>query len=77
MRGTNLLCVSYIKMNKKTGDSHMRDISQLHPVLQEKLKQVRETCRERGFPIGIGECLRTVEEQNELYAQGRTNRGRL
>ena len=55
----------------------MRDISQLHPVLQEKLKQVRETCRERGFPIGIGECLRTVEEQNELYAQGRTKPGQI
>ena len=55
----------------------MRDISQLHPVLQEKLRQVEKACGERGLPIGIGECIRTVEEQNELYAQGRTKPGKI
>lgn len=55
----------------------MRDISQLHPVLQEKLRQVEKACGERGLPIGIGECIRTVEEQNELYAQGRTKPGQI
>ena len=27
--------------------------------------------------IGIGECLRSVSEQNELYAKGRTKPGRI
>lgn len=55
----------------------MRDIDQLHPVLQKKLRELVKISEEKGYPVGIGECLRTVEEQNALYAQGRTEPGQI
>ncbi len=55
----------------------MREINQLHPMLRKKLKEMYAVCKEQGLPIGIGECLRTVEEQNKLYAKGRTEPGRI
>lgn len=55
----------------------MRDIKQLHPELQGIIAKLQEVCEEEGLALGIGECLRTVEEQNELYAQGRTKPGNI
>lgn len=55
----------------------MRDVKQLHPELQEKIKQLQELCVKEGLALGIGECLRTVAEQDELYAQGRTKPGAI
>ncbi len=55
----------------------MRNISDLHPYLREKVKQLKSECEKNGLIIGIGECLRTVEEQNKLYAKGRTSAGRI
>ena len=53
----------------------MRDITALHPDLQEKVYQLIALCEKKGLKIGIGECLRTVAEQDALYAQGRTKPG--
>lgn len=53
----------------------MRDITQLHPELQKKIAQLQELCRAHGIEIGISECLRTVAEQDALYAKGRTTGG--
>lgn len=53
----------------------MRDITKLHPTLQIKLAQLKEECTKAGLKIGIGECVRTVAEQDALYAQGRTAPG--
>jgi peptidoglycan L-alanyl-D-glutamate endopeptidase CwlK len=53
----------------------MRDTSVLHPVLQEKIKKLKEECSKKGLKIGIGECYRTVAEQDALYAKGRTAPG--
>lgn len=53
----------------------MRDVTQLHPKLQEKVKQLKAECEKAGLKIGISECLRTVAEQDALYAQGRTKPG--
>lgn len=48
-----------------------RDITKLHPRLQEVAKKVKAK-----FPnILIYECLRSVEYQDELYAKGRTKPG--
>lgn len=55
----------------------MRDITMLHPELQKKLDATIRDCRASGITIKIGECLRTVEEQNALYAQGRTKPGNI
>lgn len=55
----------------------MREVSALHPRLQEKIRIWQEQCRKNGLKIGIGECLRTVAEQDALYAQGRTKPGSI
>lgn len=53
----------------------MRDVKALHPRLQEKLEELMGLCKKNGITICIGECLRTVSEQDALYAQGRTKQG--
>lgn len=52
-----------------------RDIAQLHPRLQDKARELINLCEKNGIKIAIGECLRTVAEQDALYAQGRTTKG--
>lgn len=54
-----------------------RNINELHPRLQEKVSKLQGLCKQNGLTIGIGECVRTVEEQNELYEQGRTKPGNI
>lgn len=54
----------------------MRDITVLHPQLQIKIAQLKAECARQGLKIGIGECYRTVAEQDDLYAQGRTKPGK-
>lgn len=50
-----------------------RDITKLHPRLQAVISQLKKE-----FPdIGIGECFRSVAEQEALYAQGRTKPGKI
>lgn len=53
----------------------MRDRTKLHPILQYKIDQLVKICEQNGLRIGIGECVRTVQEQDNLYAQGRTKPG--
>ena len=54
-----------------------RDITQLHPRLQDKIAELKELCKKEGLNIGIGECFRSVAEQDKLYAQGRTTSGSI
>lgn len=53
----------------------MRDQTKLHPILQYKIKQFLALCEEQSLKVGIGECVRTVAEQDTLYAKGRTTSG--
>ena len=55
----------------------MRNIDDLHPKLQSLIAKLRAECEKQGLKIGIGECLRTVEEQNAFYAKGRTAPGSI
>ena len=55
----------------------MRDSTQLHPILQCKIKQLQSLCEKEGLIIGISECYRTKTEQDNLYAQGRTKAGKI
>ena len=55
----------------------MRDIKQLHPTLQKKVEELKALCEKNGIKIGISECLRTVAEQDALYAKGRTAGGSI
>jgi peptidoglycan L-alanyl-D-glutamate endopeptidase CwlK len=49
-----------------------RDITQCHPKLQILAKKLIHECANHGLKIAIGECFRSVEEQDALYAIGRT-----
>lgn len=55
----------------------MRNVSQLHPELQKKVEQLKTLCQQNGITIGISECVRTVAEQDALYAKGRTMPGKI
>ena len=55
----------------------MRDITLCHPRLQVLAGQLVESCTAQGLVIKIGETLRTVAEQDALYAQGRTEPGNI
>lgn len=55
----------------------MRDVNQLHPELQKKIAQLQIMCKANGITIGISECLRTMAEQDALYAKGRTTGGSI
>ena len=55
----------------------MRDITKLHPELQRKIGELVLACTGQGLKIGFSECVRTVEEQNALYAKGRTAPGAI
>ena len=53
----------------------MRDVTQLHPRLQEKFELLQKKCSQKGITIRATECLRTAKEQDALYAKGRTAPG--
>ena len=55
----------------------MRDITLCHPRLQVLAGKLLEECSKQGLVIAIGETLRTVAEQDALYAQGRTTPGQI
>lgn len=55
----------------------MKNIILCHPQLQAKAAQLIEECKKQGLTIKIGESLRTVAEQDALYAQGRTKPGSI
>ena len=54
-----------------------REINKLHPRLQKIISQLQEECRKENLFLGIGDCFRTVAEQDALYAQGRTKPGSI
>lgn len=55
----------------------MRNINKCHPRLIELSKKLVSACRGQGLIIGIGESFRTKEEQDALYAKGRTAPGNI
>ena len=54
-----------------------RDISLCHPELQQKAEKLVSACKGQGLLIGVGECFRTVAEQDALYSKGRTAPGSI
>ena len=58
-------------------DVVMRGIDKLHPELQVCVNKFLEECKKQGLNVLITETLRTLEEQEELYAQGRTKPGNI
>ena len=54
-----------------------RDITMCHPELQEKAQNLIAECKKQGLIVKLGECFRSVAEQDNLYAQGRTKKGNI
>lgn len=54
-----------------------REISLLHPELQTKCQELIKRCKDEGIDIVISQTLRTKQEQDEIYAQGRTKPGNI
>jgi len=55
----------------------MRDINLLHPDLKPKAEKLIELARGKGINIIISQTWHTKEEQDALYAQGRTAPGSI
>lgn len=53
------------------------DLKNMHQVLQDKCAQFVKACAAKGIQVGITQGFRTIEYQNQLYAQGRTKPGRI
>lgn len=58
-------------------DAVMRGIDKLHPELQVCVNKFLEECKKQDLNVLITETLRTKEEQEALYAQGRTKPGNI
>lgn len=64
---------SILKRRKRMG----RDITRLHPELQQIVKVLLQKCQEKGLKVRITETYRTKAEQDALYALGRTMPGKI
>lgn len=58
-------------------DVVMRGIDKLHPELQVCVNRFLTECKKQGLNVLVTETLRTKEEQEALYAQGRTKPGNI
>lgn len=54
-----------------------KELGYMHPMLVKKAAEFKKKCKKAGIKIKFSEGFRTVEEQNELYAQGRTKPGNI
>ncbi len=54
-----------------------RKLEDLHPVVEAKAREFLRQCEEAGIEIIVTSTLRTLAEQERLYAQGRTQPGRI
>lgn len=52
-------------------------LKKLHPVVKEATEALIQLSHAAGIPILIAQGLRTIEEQNALYEQGRTKPGNI
>ena len=55
----------------------MRGVDKLHPELQKCVEKFLKECEKQGLNVLITETLRTQKEQEALYAQGRTQPGKI
>jgi len=55
----------------------MRGIQHLHPELQVIVKAFLAECKKAGLSVCITETFRTKDEQDALYAKGRTRPGKI
>lgn len=54
-----------------------RDITLLHPELQEIITKFLQACKNEGLIVKVTDTFRNKQEQNNLYAKGRTKPGNI
>ncbi|MBY6023419.1 peptidase M15 [Priestia aryabhattai] len=57
--------------------SEFKDATDLHPDVAEKRDQLIEKAKAQGIDVVITDGFRSFEEQDELYARGRTTEGQI
>ncbi len=62
-------------MSYKKKDDIRVNLKVLHPWLQYKISKWLRLCHKKGYYVAITQGLRTKEEQDKLYAKGRTTPG--
>lgn len=55
----------------------LQRISKLHPKIRNEISPILKEIEDKGVNIRITQGLRTIEEQNNIYAQGRTIPGKI
>lgn len=55
----------------------MIDVSKLNPTLKNLMNKFLSACKAQGIDLIVTQGYRSVEEQNALYAQGRTAPGKI
>lgn len=66
-----------ILINKAIEDDDKKIIDSLHPKIKRKAKIFLFKAKKQGHNIRLTSGLRTFEEQNEIYSQGRTSGGSI
>jgi hypothetical protein len=61
--------ITLLKKNSK--------ITKLFPRVERDIKTFLKLAKEKGIPCRVTEGFRSIERQNELYAQGRTTKGNI
>src|SRR5690625_6214583 len=51
--------------------------TELHPTIKEKTDRLVESAAKEGIQVVITETIRTMEEQDQLYAKGRSAEGNI
>ncbi|OME50660.1 hypothetical protein BSK59_22415 [Paenibacillus odorifer] len=62
---------------EQVANKSLKKLSGLHDVLSVAAKALIENCYKKGIYIQITQGLRSIDEQNDLYAQGRTKQGSI
>lgn len=54
-----------------------RDLNELHPYVNFLYQKLADKCQKQGIEILVTSTYRSVEEQDKLYAKGRTSSGNI
>lgn len=63
--------------NGKKSKTNSEHILSLHPKIREKVREFIRQAKAAGYDLIITSSLRTFGRQNQLYAQGRTTKGKI
>ncbi|RDY84088.1 M15 family metallopeptidase [Bacillus amyloliquefaciens] len=73
------LCFSYMQKELRPQTAlQKRDIpNALHPLVKQNAEVLQTAALKKGITVVITEGFRSIEEQNELYRQGRSKKGNI